>query len=68
MRLAELKCDAVAILTLKLLGHDPALYLKGLQRIQAINKSKSRSSGILQSPPDLVARARLSDRLIKSLG
>jgi len=67
MRLIELKCDGVAILSLKLLGHDPTHFLKGLQRIQIINKRKSLSSSLSQSHPDLVARARFSDRLIKSL-
>lgn len=47
MRLIELQCDGVAILSLKLLGHNPALYLKGLQRIQVLNQRQSRSSGIL---------------------
>jgi hypothetical protein len=68
MRVVELKCDAVAILSLKLLGYNPELYLRGLQRIKALNKSKSRSPGILQSHPQLVMRAQFSERLIKSLG
>lgn len=68
MRVVELKCDAVAILSVKLLGYNPALYLKGLQRIQIINKQKGRSSGLFQSHPELVARAQFSERLIKSLG
>ncbi|MEP7339443.1 MAG: M48 family metalloprotease [Acidobacteriota bacterium] len=68
MRVVELKCDAVAILSLKLLGHNPALYLKGLQRIQVIKKRKSLSSGIFQSHPELVTRAQFSERFIKSLG
>jgi hypothetical protein len=37
MRLTELKCDGVALLSLKLLGHNLAYYLKGLQRIQVLN-------------------------------
>ena len=65
MRLIELKCDAVAIVSLKL---NPGLYLKGLQRIQVINKRQGRSSGILQSHPELVVRAQFAERLIKSLG
>lgn len=68
MRVVELKCDAVAILSVKLLGHNPALYLKGLQRIQTLNKQKGLSSGLFQSHPELVARAQFSERLIKSLG
>lgn len=67
MRIVELKCDAVAMMSLKLLGYNPALYLKGLQRIQVINKRKSLSSGIFQSHPKLTERAQFSERLIKSL-
>jgi hypothetical protein len=68
MRQVELKCDAIAILSLKLLGHNPTLYLRGLQRIQLLNKRQSRSSGIRQSHPDPVVRALFSQRFIKSLG
>ncbi len=67
MRLTELKCDGVAIVSLKLLGHNPALYLKGLQRIQTITKQKSLSSSVVQSHPAMVTRAQFSERLIKSL-
>lgn len=67
MRVVELKCDAVAILSVKLLGYQPTLYLKGLQRIQTLNKQKGLSSGLFQSHPELVARAQFSERLIKSL-
>jgi hypothetical protein len=65
MRVVELKCDAVAIVSLKLLDYDPTLYLKGLQRIQVIKRRKSLSSGILQSHPDPVVRALFSQRFIK---
>jgi hypothetical protein len=68
MRVVELKCDAVAILSLKLLNYDPAHYLRGLQRIQVIKKRKSMSSRIFQSHPEFVARAQFSQRFIKSLG
>lgn len=68
MRVVELKCDGVAILSVKLLGYNPALYLKGLQRIQTLNKQKGLSSGLFQSHPELMARAQFSERLIKSLG
>jgi len=68
MRVVELKCDAVAILSLKLLNYDSVLYLKGLQRIQVIIKRKSLSSEIFQSHPEMVARAQFSQRFIKSLG
>src|SRR5215211_6729696 len=33
MRVVELKCDAVAMLTLKLMGRDPAKYVSGLWKI-----------------------------------
>ncbi len=68
MRVVELKCDGVAIVSLQLLGYKPTLYLSGLQRIQLITKRIGRSSGILQSHPKLVMRAQFSQRFIKPLG
>jgi Zn-dependent protease with chaperone function len=68
MRTVELKCDAVAILSLKLLGHDPALYLIGLLKLQAVTSRKGRSSGsILQTHPEYGERALFYQRFIKSL-
>ena len=52
MKTVELKCDGVAILTLKLLGHDPALYLIGLRKLQTMINRKGDSSGsIYQTHP-----------------
>jgi Peptidase family M48 len=67
MRVVELKCDAVSLLSLKLLGRDPSVYLRGLQRIQTITKRKGRSNGIFQSHPELVARAQFFHRFIRLL-
>jgi Zn-dependent protease with chaperone function len=67
MRVTELKCDGVALVSLKLMGHDPAVYLRGLQRIQAITKRKGRSSSVLQTHPELAQRAQFAQRLIKLL-
>lgn len=68
MKTIELKCDAVAILSLKLLGHDPALYLIGLRKQHAITYRKGSSSGgIFQTHPEYGERALFFQRLIKSL-
>ena len=67
MRVVELKCDAVALLSLKLLGLNPACYLRGLQRVQTITRRKGLSTGIFQSHPELVERAQFAQRLIKLL-
>jgi Zn-dependent protease with chaperone function len=67
MKVIELKCDAVAILSLKLLDRDPSLYLRGLQRIREIMRRKSVSSGIFQSHPELVERAQFSQHFIRTL-
>ncbi len=67
-RIVELKCDAVALVSLKLLAYDPTHFLRGLRRIQVIKQRKSLSSGIIQSHPELVVRAQFSERFIKSLG
>ena len=68
LRVVELKCDAVAMLSLKLLGYDPAHFLKALQRIQLIKSRKNLSISVVQSHPDLRARAMFSQRFIQSLG
>jgi Zn-dependent protease with chaperone function len=67
MRVIELKCDAISILSLRLSGYDPSFYVRGLGRIQTILKKQGRSSSIFQSHPDLVTRAQFSRRFIKSL-
>lgn len=68
MRIVELKCDAVAIVSLQLLGYAPTQHLQGLQRLQSLQQRKGLSSGIAQTHPELVARAQLSARLIQALG
>jgi Zn-dependent protease with chaperone function len=68
MRTVELKCDAVAILSLKLLGHDPALFLIGLRKQNAIIYRKGSSSGsIFQTHPEYGERTLFYQRFIKSL-
>ena len=67
MRVIELKCDGVAILSLKLLGRNPAGYMRGLRRIQLITKRKGLSDVVFQSHPTLVERMKFSQRFIESL-
>jgi Peptidase family M48 len=67
MRVIELKCDGVAILSLKLLGLNPAVYLRGLRRLQLITKRKGLSDGVPQSHPTLIERMKFSQRFIESL-
>lgn len=67
MRVVELKCDAVAMLSLQLMGRDPSLLLRGLKRIHTITKSKGLSSSVFQSHPELVERAQFSDRFQRLL-
>ncbi|HEU0180028.1 MAG TPA: M48 family metalloprotease [Blastocatellia bacterium] len=67
MRVIELKCDGVAILSLKLLGRGPVVYVRGLQRLQLITKRKGLSDVLFQSHPTLVERMIFSKRLIESL-
>jgi len=67
MRVVELKCDGVAILSLKLLGRNPAGYVRGLRRLQLITKRKGLSDAVFQSHPTLVARMKFSQRYIESL-
>ena len=67
MRIVELKCDGVAVVSLKLMGYNPTCYLTGLQRVQLITKRLGRSSSILQSHPELGIRSQFSQRFINAL-
>ena len=67
MRVVELKCDGVGLLSLKLLNYNPSLYVRGLHRMEAISRRKGQSGGISQSHPELVKRAQFSQRFIKIL-
>jgi predicted Zn-dependent protease len=67
MRVIELKCDGVAILSLKLLGRNPDGYARGLRRLQLITKRKGLSDVVFQSHPTLVERMKFSQRFIESL-
>jgi len=67
MRVIELKCDAVAILSLKLLGRSPAGYTRGLRRLQLITKRHGLSVDVFQSHPTLVKRMKFSQLFIESL-
>lgn len=67
MRVVELKCDGVAILSLKLLGRNPAGHVRGLRRLQLITERKGLSDVVFQSHPTLVERMKFSQRFIESL-
>ena len=64
LRIVELKCDGVAVVSVQLLGYKPTWNLSGLQRIQLLTKRLGRSSSILQSHPEMVLRAQFSQRFI----
>jgi Zn-dependent protease with chaperone function len=62
-RIVELQCDAVAMLTLKLMGRDAADYVKALHRIRAITKGHVR----IDSHPSIGERVQFAQRFIKLL-
>jgi Zn-dependent protease with chaperone function len=65
MRVVELKCDAAAALSLKMLGLDTAAYLKGLQRIKELTRGMSLSDGHEQTHPQLHERAQFLERFLR---
>ncbi|MGI8565492.1 MAG: hypothetical protein ACR2LZ_03305, partial [Pyrinomonadaceae bacterium] len=75
MKVIELKCDAVAILSLKLLGGDPTYHIRGVKRV--VNLMHRDSSSIiryiaqsqyeLRTHPSVVERAVFSQRFVKLL-
>ncbi len=67
MRVIELKCDAAAMLTLKLLGADPRAHLKGIEKIRLLLKGEGLPKLDYKSHPTITERAQLSDRFRKLL-
>jgi hypothetical protein len=68
MRIVELKCDAVAMLTLKLFGHDPADHLRGLRKVTNLTKLYSYSNPKnFSEHPTIKDRAEFAQRFIKLL-
>ena len=75
MKVIELKCDAVAMLSLKFLGSDPTCYIRGVKKIVNMmhkNNSSSvpyirQSSYELITHPSVVERAMFAQRFIKLL-
>ena len=75
MRVIELKCDAVAILSLKLLGVDPTHHARGVRRVMNLSRSgdfldikyQVGSKSELKTHPSIVERAQFSQRFIKLL-
>lgn len=68
MRIIELKCDAVAMLTLRLLSHDPAGHLRGLHKVTNLTKSSGYKRSIdFRYYPSIAERAQFAQRFIKLL-
>ena len=74
MKVIELKCDAVAMLLLKLLGSDPIYHIRGVKMIVNRNPNNSfsgvpylQSSGELRTHPSVVERAVFAQRFVKLL-
>ena len=74
MKVIELKCDAVAMLSLKLLGSNPTYHIRGVKMI--VNRIPNNSfSGVpyiqssyeLRTHPSVVERAVFSQRFVKLL-
>ena len=66
LRVVELKCDAVAMLTLKLLGSDPANFVSALRKIAILVVSKDYTSNSWRHPR-LSEREKFSRRFITLL-
>ena len=67
MRAVELECDAVAMITLRVMGKDPGQLLKGLQRITVMSKSKSYQSSSYWMHPQIAEREEFAQRFIQLL-
>jgi hypothetical protein len=65
-RIVELKCDAVAMLSLKLLGHDPADHLRGLRRADDLTRTNGYNT-LDKDHPSIEERTRFAQIFIKLL-
>jgi hypothetical protein len=67
LKIVELKCDAVAMLSLKLLGHDPADHLRGLLRISDLVRWEGYTRLSSRDHPSIEERAQFAQRFLKLL-
>ena len=65
-RIVELKCDAAAMLSLKLLGHDPADHLRGLLRANDLTRMNGYNT-LDKDHPSIEERTRFAQIFIKLL-
>ena len=68
IKTVELKCDAVAVLTLKLLGHEPGCYITGLKKREKIANSVGLTGKFAQTHPDVRERDQFLAQFTKQLG
>ncbi len=68
MKVVELKCDAFAYLTLKLLGRGAGYYIAGLRKMEKMAKEAGLASKLAQTHPEMWERARFLDQFDKTLG
>jgi Zn-dependent protease with chaperone function len=68
MKVVELKCDAVAYLTLKLLGRETGYYITRLRKMEKMAKEAGIASKLAQTHPEMRERARFLERFAQQLG
>lgn len=67
MRVVELKCDVVAMLSLKRLDYRPSDHLRGLKKHERLLGKMGLTSRNDESHPTIVERAQFSERFLKLL-
>ncbi len=66
MKIVELKCDAVAMITLKLLGYNPLINMKGLERIAILTQHSDHDANDC-AHPRLGERQRFARSFVKAI-
>ncbi len=67
MKIVELKCDAIAVLSLKLLGFDSGNYISGLRRREKLANAVGLSSRFSATHPEVRVRNHFLARWMKQL-
>lgn len=67
MKVVELKCDAVAMFTLSLLGNDPSDLIRGLRKLVKVKERLLLSHKREECHPNIVVRAQFAEQFLKLL-
>ena len=67
LKAVELKCDAVAMLTLRAMGYDPTLFVEGVQQVEDLIVKHGYCLNPFGTHPSILERRQFTRRFLKLL-